>query len=94
MSTGITFTIDAEPGLSEASVMIDGSLLTTRESSPGKYVSSTTSPSKPGTYPVTVSLKNLLGQVFSKDSALILGVTEDSPPSNTAKFKNVQALTE
>jgi hypothetical protein len=35
--TGITLTIDAEPGLSEVTLMIDGVLLTTKEQSPGKY---------------------------------------------------------
>lgn len=58
-------------------------------------MSSTTSPSKSGTYPVTVNLKNLLGQTFSKDSAIILNVSENTTiPSTAAKFKNVQALTQ
>lgn len=95
--TGIVFTIDAEPGLTEVSIGIDWSILIAREESPGKYISSTTSPAKPGTYPIQVNLKNVLAQTFSKSSASILNVVEKATPIIpviTAKFKNVQAVTE
>lgn len=93
-STGIIFTVDAEPSLTEVTLEIDGSILTAREGSPGKYTASTTSPAKPGTYPITVNLKNVLAQTLSKKSAVTLNVKEKVVPTIIAKFNNVKAVTE
>ena len=92
VSTGVIFTVDAEPTLTEVTVTIDGSVLTTREQSPGKYIASTTAPAKPGAYPITVKLKNVLGQTTEKANAIVLNVTEKLAPVST--FRNVKATTE
>jgi hypothetical protein len=44
--TGMTITVDAEPGLSDVTLTIDGTLLTAAEQSPGKYTIATISPVK------------------------------------------------
>lgn len=46
MGTGIVITVDAEPGLTSVSVLIDGTTLPAKEESPGKYTVSTVSPAK------------------------------------------------
>lgn len=72
--TGITITVDAEPGLTSVSVLIDGTTLPAREDSPGKYTVSTVSPARPGSYPIEVSLKNILAQTTNKPDAAVLQV--------------------
>jgi uncharacterized protein (DUF2147 family) len=67
--TGIVLLIDAEPGLSEVTISLDGSLLTAKEQSPGKYSASTVAPAKPGTYTIEVTLKNILAQTTKKPDA-------------------------
>ena len=44
--TGIVITVDAEPGLTSVSVLIDGTTLPAKEESPGKYTVSTVAPAK------------------------------------------------
>ncbi len=92
VSTGVTFTIDAEPAMTAVLITLDNSELTTREQSPGKYIASTTAPAKPGNYPVNVKIKNVLGQSTEKNSAVILNVIEKAAPVST--FRNVKATTE
>ena len=88
--TGITITVDAEPGLTSVSVLIDGTTLPAREDSPGKYTVSTVSPARPGSYPIEVSLKNILAQTTNKPDAAVLqviwGITQPPiivPPIST-----------
>jgi hypothetical protein len=96
--TGITLTVDAEPGLSEVTLMIDGVLLTTKEQSPGKYTLQTLSPLKAGTYPVQVTLKNILAQTTTKPDAATLTVKEKpvfiAPQAPKAIFKDVKLMSE
>ncbi len=97
-STGITFLVDAEPSLTEVSLTIDSAVLIGKESSPGKYTVSTISPAKAGSYPVQVSLKNILAQVTTKTDAAILTVTAPliiaPPQAPKVMFKNVVISTE
>jgi hypothetical protein len=96
--TGITLMIDAEPGLSEVTLMIDGALLTTKEQSPGKYTIPTVSPIKAGSYPIQVTLKNILAQSTTKPDAGILVVKEPvivaPPPVPKSMFKDVKMVSE
>lgn len=91
-STGITITVDAEPTLTEVSILLDGSLLVAREQSPGKYIASTTAPIKSGAYPLNVTMKNVLGASMTKSSAVVLNVKEPVVPTST--FRNVKAVGE
>ena len=91
-STGITLTVDAEPALTEVTMSIDGTLLTAREQSPGKYVASTLAPAKSGTYPIQVSLKNVLAQTTVKPAAAVLNIKEKAVL--ISGFKNVKATVE
>ena len=72
--TGITVTVDAEPGLTSVSVLIDGTTLPAKEESPGKYSVTTVAPAKAGTYTIEVSLKNILAQTTNKPDAAVLKV--------------------
>jgi hypothetical protein len=97
-SSGITFTVDAEPGLSEVTLTIDGARLTTKEQSPGKYTITTVAPAKAGSYPIQVSLKNILAQTMTKPDAATLTVREKAivtpPPAPKSMFKDVKLTTE
>ena len=86
----ITLTVDADPGLSEVSITIDGSVVTLKEWVSGKYTSQTIAPAKPGSYPLTVNLKNALAQGTAKPNAGTLTVTEKALPP-AGKFSNVRA---
>lgn len=92
-STGISLTVDADPALSEVSVILDGSVILLRESAPGKYSVQTIAPGKPGSYPLTVNLKNTLSQGTSKPNAGMLTVIAKSLPP-TGKFMNVKTETQ
>jgi hypothetical protein len=91
--TGILLLVDAEPGLSEVTLTLDGSALMAKEQSPGKYSISTTSPAKAGTYPIQVVLKNILAQTTTKSDAAVLTVTAPvlvaPPQAPKGIFKNV-----
>ncbi|GAB0175297.1 MAG: hypothetical protein HHAS10_11760 [Candidatus Altimarinota bacterium] len=98
--TGITITVDAEPGLTSVSILIDGTTLPAKEESPGKYTVSTVAPSKTGSYAIEVSLKNILAQATNKPDAAILKVIPNPAPIvvlppidtgalNPPAFKNV-----
>ncbi len=90
ISTPITLTIDADPGLSEVSITLDGSVIIAKEGVSGKYIAQTVAPSKVGSYPLTINLKNTLSQWTSKPNAGMLTVTaKPLPPA--AKFTNVKA---
>lgn len=97
-STGITLNIDAIKGLAELSATLDGTLLKAQEASEGKYVIKTTAPSKPGTYPISVTAKTLTGQETTKDAMATLVVTEKKVETSASApllpaFKNVKAET-
>lgn len=105
MGTGVTFLVDAEPGLTEVTITIDGALLMTKEVSPGKYSIATVSPAKAGTYPVEVKLKNILSQITTKSDAEVLTVKESVvvpvvppppvvPETPKVSFKNVTLTSE
>lgn len=91
-STGITLTVDAETGLSEVNVNLDGSIIELEETTPGKYTGKTLAPAKPGSYPLNVSLKNSLSQGVSKPNAATLTVTE-KVQAPSPKFVNVKTET-
>lgn len=92
VSTPITLTVEAEPGLSEVAVNLDGSIVVLKEISSGKYSIETPAPIKAGTYPLSVTLKNSLSQGTSKANVANLTVTEKViVPS---KFINVKTVTE
>jgi uncharacterized protein (DUF2147 family) len=61
-STGITLLVDAEPGLTEVNVNLNGSIIPLKESSSGKYSATTLAPAQSGSYSMNVSLKNNLSQ--------------------------------
>lgn len=44
--TGVSFLIDAEPGLTEANVNLDGSIIVLRETTAGKYTGSSPAPAR------------------------------------------------
>jgi hypothetical protein len=92
VSTPITLTVEAEPGLSEVAVNLDGSIIVLKEISSGKYSIETPAPIKAGTYALSVTLKNSLSQGTSKANVANLTVTEKViVPS---KFTNVKTVTE
>jgi hypothetical protein len=78
----ITITIDGEPGLTSVTIGIDGTSLPAAESSPGKYSVATVAPAKVGTYPLLVTMKNILAQTTSKPEAATL-VVSGSPVVST-----------
>lgn len=88
----MTFLVDAEPALAEVTLLLDGTLLTAKEQSPGKYSVTTTSPKKSGAYPIEIKLKNVLTQVTTKTNADTLTVKEPVVPK--ASFKNVTLTAE
>ncbi len=92
VSTGITLTVDAEAGLSEVTVSIDGSITSLKESGPGKYTGQTRAPAKSGIYGVNVSLKNALSQWISKTGVVNLTV-KDKALVPVWKFMNVRTET-
>jgi hypothetical protein len=101
VGTGITLLVDAEPGLSDVMITLDGASLTAKEQSPGKYSITTVSPAKAGTYPIQVTLKNILSQTTAKPDAGTLTVKEAAviappppPPQPKAAFKDVKVTTE
>jgi len=61
-STGVTFIVEADPGLTEVNVNLDGSVIELKESTAGKYIGTTLAPTKSGAYPLSVTLKNNLSQ--------------------------------
>ncbi len=93
VSTGITLTVEAEPGLSEVSVSIDGSVTVLKESGAGKYTGQTRAPAKSGVYGVNVSLKNALSQWISKTGVVNLTV-KDKALTPVWKFLNVRTETQ
>ncbi len=97
-STSTTFTVDAEPGLTEVSITLDGTNFITKEQSPGKYSVSTISPKTTGVYPITVNLKNILSQTTTKSDAISLTVKAPliiaPPPAPKVAFKNVVLTSE
>lgn len=92
-SSKITFTIEADPGMSTANVGLDGAILDAKEGQPGKYSVETVAPQNPGTYPISVNLASSLGQVISKTNVLSLTVTP-AVSTTSPKFENVKLMTE
>jgi len=94
-STGITLLVDAEPGLTEVNVNLNGSIIPLKESSSGKYSATTLAPAQSGSYSMNVSLKNNLSQWVSKNDITTLIVTEKPvTPVIVPLFKNVKVTTE
>ncbi len=94
MSAPLEIIIDATPGLSEISVSLDGSILITTETSPGKYSIKTVAPQKSGVYAMKISQKDSLGQSKTTDSPTALTVTEKlMAPTVSPTFKNVKTTT-
>ncbi|NRH20619.1 hypothetical protein HOO68_01070 [Candidatus Gracilibacteria bacterium] len=97
VSSPIDVTVDATPGLSELTISLDGSILTTKETTSGKYTISTIAPQNAGTYKISISQKDALGQAKTTESETILTTTPKPvelpilPPPST--FKNIKTVT-
>lgn len=74
--TSIKILIDAQKGLSSVNATLDGTLLTAKETSEGKYTISTVAPLKAGSYPIDVTAKTITNQETSKPKMATLTVTE------------------
>jgi hypothetical protein len=92
-SSPITITVDATPGLTELSLGIDGTILTPRETTSGKYTIQTVAPQKPGTYKITITQKDALGQTKSTDASTTLITTEKLAAPQAQVFKNIKTTT-
>ena len=98
-SSPIEITIDATPGLSELSISLDGSILTAKEGTAGKYSLQTVAPQKAWVYKLPISQKDALGQVKTAESATVLTVTEKvvvvvpPTPVPVPTFKNIKTVT-
>ena len=96
-SSPIEIMVDATPGLAEITISLDGSVLTTTESAPGKYSVKTVAPQQVGPYKITINQKDSLGQSKTTDSPTTLTVTEKLAAATTTlvpTFKNVKTTTE
>ena len=97
VSSPIEITVDATPGLSELTVSLDGSILTTKETTSGKYTISTIAPQNAGTYKLSISQKDALGQAKTTESEVSLTTTPKPVVLPTLlpspSFKNVKAVT-
>ena len=93
-SSPIVITIDATPGLAELTVSLDGSILTAKEGTAGKYIVNTVAPQKSGVYKLPLTQKDSLGQIKTMDSPTSLTVTERLAAATvTPTFKNVKTTT-
>ncbi len=93
-SSPLEIIVDATPGLSEISVSLDGSILISTETTPGKYSIKTITPQKSGVYAIKINQKDSLGQSKSTDSPTSLTVTEKlTAPTVPPTFKNVKTTT-
>lgn len=97
VSSPIEITVDATPGLSELTVSLDGSILTAKETTSGKYTISTIAPQNAGTYKLSISQKDALGQSKTTESEVSLTTTPKPVVLPTLlpspSFKNVKAVT-
>ncbi len=99
VSSPITITIDATPWLSELTILLDGSILTTKETTTGKYVINTVAPKKAWTYALPITQKDSLGQAKTTEPPTKLTVIEKAaapvvptPPVVTPSFKNIKTV--
>jgi hypothetical protein len=92
-SSPITITVDATPGLTELSLGIDGTILTTKETTNGKYTIQTVAPQKPDTYKITITQKDAVGQTKSTDASTTLTTTEKLAAPQAQVFKNIKTTT-
>jgi hypothetical protein len=93
-SSPIDIMVDATPGLTELTISLDGSLLTTKETTAGKYSISTVAPAKAGVYKMTLGQKDSLGQSKTVDSPTSLTTTEKLAAVSIAPtFKNIKTVT-
>jgi hypothetical protein len=94
-SSPIEVIIDATPGLSELTVSLDGSVLTTKEWTSGKYSIQTIAPQKAWIYKLILTQKDALGQVKTSDSPTSMTVIEKPVlvPVVLPKFKNIKTVT-
>ena len=91
-SSPIEIIVDATPGLAEISISLDGSLLITTETTPGKYSVKTAAPQKSDLY--KLNQKDSLGQSKTTESPTSLTVTEKlTAPTIAPTFKNVKTTT-
>jgi hypothetical protein len=85
----LSFTVEAEKGLKEALLVIDGNALSLVEESEGKYSGKTWAPVKGWQYPVSITLKNALGESLSKDGVLQVEVTEKKSSFDSIKVSTL-----
>ncbi len=97
----IDILIDATPGLADLSVSLDGTILTAKESTAGKYSIKTVAPQKSWVYKLLLTQKDGLWQIKNIDSPTSLTVTASlMAPTLTPTmtpvptFKNVKTTTE
>lgn len=93
-SSPIVLTVDATPGLSELTVLLDGSILITKETASGKYTINTVAPKKAGAYTLPITQKDSLGQTKTTEPSTKLTVIEKvavpTTPSVVPTFKNIK----
>lgn len=93
-SSPIVITVDATPGLSELTILLDGSILTTKETGSGKYTINTVAPKKAGTYTLPITQKDSLGQTKTTEPSTKLTVIEKAAvpalPAVVPAFKNIK----
>lgn len=94
VSSEITLTIEAVKGLAEVSAVLDGTSMTAKEVSDGKYTIKTTAPAKEGEYPITVNAKTVTGQSTVKENMAALMVSPKAVDAPLPAFKNIKAVTQ
>jgi hypothetical protein len=88
-SSKVTFTIEADAWLSEASILMDGVSMKGKEDTAWKYVIETVAPAKSGEYPIAVNISNDLGQKFNKTAVVTLTISEKPASFDTVKATTV-----
>jgi hypothetical protein len=93
-SSGISILVEGDVGMASASISIDGSLLTLKESQPGKYSVDTIAPSRSGSYQLGVNMVSTLGQTIDKKDVATLTVKDPPKVTLVPRFSNVKIVTE
>ncbi len=94
-SSPIEIVVDATPGLSELTINLDGSILTTKEWVSGKYSIQTVAPQKAWIYKLVLTQKNALGQPKTTDSPTSMTVIDKEvvvPVVVPPTFKNIKTV--
>jgi hypothetical protein len=85
----ITLTVESDPAMKNVMILIDNTLLETKEWDAGKYTIKTIAPAGSGIYNLDVTITDPTGQITKKEKAATLTVTAKAPPAQS-NFKNVR----